>query len=530
MSKPSEWGAPLPSTLEPAGMVSVCLYIPDTLEYRSAFWGQLWQLGNAWFWEQSDKADERRQVAAQVWRQALSMAVDGYMMGDGCGGMVEFQFTEECGLEYRNDGGDWTPVTGWDDLAPACFQGPPGADGSDGAAPEIRVYDGYIQWRLEGSVDWINLISVDDLMGDTGPQGPPGDTGLQGPPGETGAQGPPGDCDCTGGIEETFGEDGDGKRCDIASYFVDLILPDLVEQALNFSDTAATLSGFVSLVLGIVSAVGGPAGLAFAAGAASILAALFALDSGLIRDELTIGFWEDVRCRLRCVIPDNGVIDAAVQEEMALAVESITGSLQATTTVAGVIRAMAPGFIAQAGLLGSLYAGDCALCDDCPEEPEGEWCMTFDFSQSAQGWHSLNSPGSGWEGGYIAGVGFRCPVNRGLQIAPNFDAQIGQPTNWDIVGIQVNSNVSQFNLGGGGSWWTSGSNPGTFGKTGITTNVPRIVEPPNDLTASPPRRPIVVMPTVYLSGEQKTITSVTIWGDGPNPFINPGNPMGEECG
>lgn len=89
MSAPSDWGAPLPENLEPIGVVSVCIDIPDAPEYRQAFWGQLWQLGNAWFWEQQNRADERRQVAAQLWRNTLSPAMDRYLNGEQCGGDMD---------------------------------------------------------------------------------------------------------------------------------------------------------------------------------------------------------------------------------------------------------------------------------------------------------------------------------------------------------------------------------------------------------------------------------------------------------
>lgn len=45
--------------------------IPDALEYRAAFWGQVWQLGEERFWEQRSPSDERNVIAAQMWRDLL---------------------------------------------------------------------------------------------------------------------------------------------------------------------------------------------------------------------------------------------------------------------------------------------------------------------------------------------------------------------------------------------------------------------------------------------------------------------------
>ena len=40
--------------------------------------------------------------------------------------------------------------------------------GSDGREIELRNHEGYIQWRYVGDEDWKNLISLDELMGETG--------------------------------------------------------------------------------------------------------------------------------------------------------------------------------------------------------------------------------------------------------------------------------------------------------------------------------------------------------------------------
>lgn len=62
----------------------------------------------------------------------------------------------------------------------------------------VRVDGDYIQWQLEGSDSWKNLLSVDevkDMLGESykGDAGAKGDTGAQGEKGEQGAKGEKGD-------------------------------------------------------------------------------------------------------------------------------------------------------------------------------------------------------------------------------------------------------------------------------------------------------------------------------------------------
>lgn len=58
------------------------------------------------------------------------------------------------------------------------------------APVEMRVQDGYIQYRSGG--DWQTLMAVDELKGEKGDKGEPGPAGPKGEKGDTGAQGTPG--------------------------------------------------------------------------------------------------------------------------------------------------------------------------------------------------------------------------------------------------------------------------------------------------------------------------------------------------
>jgi len=61
--------------------------------------------------------------------------------------------------------------------------GPAGPAGADGTPVELRATTSYIQWRLEGSDAWTNLVSLTSITGPRGPQG------VQGPAGSPGAAG-----------------------------------------------------------------------------------------------------------------------------------------------------------------------------------------------------------------------------------------------------------------------------------------------------------------------------------------------------
>ena len=58
-------------------------------------------------------------------------------------------------------------------------QGDPGAAGADGLPVELQSNDPYLQWRVSGDPDWINLIALTEItgpQGETGPAGPAGYT------------------------------------------------------------------------------------------------------------------------------------------------------------------------------------------------------------------------------------------------------------------------------------------------------------------------------------------------------------------
>lgn len=84
--------------------------------------------------------------------------------------------------------------------------------GGGAGSMELRVADGYIQYSTDGGRTWKSLISVAELKGADGSQGPKGDTGATGEKGDTGATGPHGETGPAGpqGPAGAPGKDGAG--------------------------------------------------------------------------------------------------------------------------------------------------------------------------------------------------------------------------------------------------------------------------------------------------------------------------------
>jgi hypothetical protein len=207
-----------------------------------------------------------------------------------------------------------------------------------------------------------------DVTADEGGEGPAGPAGPTGPAGPAGPAGPTGECIDCGQPAETPGEDTYDKKCNIASYLVDLVLPDLVDQTLDQQELAGSVSALLSFVLGVVATIAaGPAGFAIGSGIAGIIATLFAVDNATIRAELDAQYWEDVRCRLLGSVPLDGILTPAALEDMALSVENIANKPNMNQFLPALLRNFTGGFAAQVSVLGALYEGDCSLCpvEDC---------------------------------------------------------------------------------------------------------------------------------------------------------------------
>lgn len=122
----------------------------------------------------------------------------------------------------------------------------------------------------------------------------------------------------------TPGADGAVKRCNIASFLTEILLPDAMESSLSAKETLSSVSGFFSVLLGIFAsfATGGTAILLFSASGGTALGnLLLGMDAGNVRLQLTNQFWLDVKRQLFCALPDDGVLTQAVLESVAQAIE-----------------------------------------------------------------------------------------------------------------------------------------------------------------------------------------------------------------
>lgn len=254
--------------------------------------------------------------------------------------------------------------------------------------------------------------------GATGPQGEQGPQGIQGLPGPKGEKGDAADCaDCPSNDfpEETPGDDGSGKRCGVATYMAENIIPSISDDVINQLAIAGTAADLVTALLGIaVIASGGTAIAVFAAGGATVLTSLFGVDITLLEAELDTAFWIEAKCRWYCEIPDDGILTPGVIEACAQATLQIQDKPRATAHVAGILRALSEEMRGYISVIGAQTTG---VCDcDCGEE----WCFELDFTEANQGWQIENAAGR-----YITGQGWAQSNTPGS----NDNVQISEPGN-----------------------------------------------------------------------------------------------------
>lgn len=187
-------GYKLPEVVDPPRKC-LLLYIPDTQEHRTAFWGQLSALGHWWTWERD--ATRKGRLIAQTWQDVLDNALTNFS-NDLCGeGIVIYPTPEyldnESGvfLRWRYPDDSTTPYS-----------------------PNLRGEQG--EQGIQG---------IQGIQGGQGAQGAQGIQGIQGIQGVQGVQGVPGqDCDCT---PETFSTippaefNSSANVCAAAVYMVD---------------------------------------------------------------------------------------------------------------------------------------------------------------------------------------------------------------------------------------------------------------------------------------------------------------------
>lgn len=160
---PAKWA--LPETIDPATTKCYQINVPDDPAHIAAFRGALLGLASAYNWA-DDPAHKAKDVAA-VWRDILDNHLEF-----GCEGNMQLRAcTDGCGLEYSNDGINWTcvDISGcieniWDEkLAQAFDDGVLGQNGNQGSpeAPPTGVECRTFHVVLQGKDLWHCPIPVE---------------------------------------------------------------------------------------------------------------------------------------------------------------------------------------------------------------------------------------------------------------------------------------------------------------------------------------------------------------------------------
>lgn len=173
------------------------------------------------------------------------------------------------------------------------------------------------------------------------------------------------------------------KRCDVASYYADLMLPSYmaeivttIEQTSNNKDALSALIGFAVAVTGIIftpltagtsalAALGYIfAGFAVAETFGELSAMVSEADAASVENEMTPQFWQDVKCKIYCILPNDGIVTPDVQQDIADNVETLTASYpNAIPILAESIRQFSIEAIGRFNIFGALYDGsNCDLC------------------------------------------------------------------------------------------------------------------------------------------------------------------------
>lgn len=295
---------------------------------------------DAWLGSDAD-IDAARQQMEQLFFQ-LATAQD--CEGKGTNPVnLHFRFNG-CDLEYSLDAGlTWQPVSGWSTGASDCFAGEDGQDGAPGPAGQ------------------------DGAPGEMGPVGPPG------PPGPAGAT----------EYIEIPGPDGASKRCNVASYYAEVLLPDLMAAVLsakssgetytevtanlmNLTSRVAVVTGGALTVLmgvasgGIFTFAGAVMGLI--GGSASLGDLVYNADREAVEAGLTNAFWQSVKCAIYSALGDDGLFTLPVRDSVAGVIEQMDGGGVTAPIVAQALRALQPDVIQQVAYLAGMYDGSCGAC------------------------------------------------------------------------------------------------------------------------------------------------------------------------
>ena len=279
--------------------------------------------------------------------------------------------------------GVWTPLSGWrliSDVVPEI------SGARDGNVALTSTLFKLAQVGLIDNNTTVGTRPVDGTQGPsgaTGTQGPSGATGATGAPGPSGATGAPGPSGATGapgpsgqaGVSATSGANGDAKRCGVATYLTDVILPDLVNGLLNNLDNGANAAQIAIGSFGLGAAVFSAGVSAIAASGVVLFLELVNIDTALVRAEITNSFYEIVRCAIYESLANDGLLTQSVTTSAANLIDARASSLNARATINPILRALSDEARNEIAVIGALTAG--GNCNACVQNNTPPLCTSF---------------------------------------------------------------------------------------------------------------------------------------------------------
>lgn len=264
---------------------------------------------------------------------------------------------EGCTLQQSADGLNWTDVY---DLT-LCL-----GEGVDGASAEMRLHEGWIQWRQsDNDPTWTNLVSLTSITGPQGaqgiqgPQGIQGTTGsqgpqgIQGPTGATGATGPQGPAGASNDYDIT--PTGVDALCNAAAFIIGKVRAMIVEIQTDLATLTPSeiLEAFLGLGGWKASALNQLIGL-IQSGSSGLLAAFDAAA-------------DDLKCELYNFELDKQVFITWVNTQ------SYSSALKNAITYALNAAADEGNYSLWATVGSTKTDADCDPCNEEPEPPGTNW-------------------------------------------------------------------------------------------------------------------------------------------------------------
>ena len=398
--------------------------------------------------------------------------------------VVQFQFTDDCLLQYSTDGGDtWTTVPGWASFAPDCFTGPEGPEGPEGPAgpaPTFRMDGCNLQYSTDGGDTWTTVSGWGSFTQDCLPPGVPANP---------------------------LDSDTDTLACSIAAYFASEVINAGIQHVLDEINDSKTLVQTVQSLLALGFLIDVPIALGLELGTLA-----FNVIQGLNLTDLQTGlsdstYFGDVMCAIFTVIQSDGMITADNWAAVQAAIGAVTAPNAATgSAVSSYVDSMS---YATAGYLqqqGPIYEGDCSGC--------GTFAHDWDFLTALGAW---TFPfGSGNDGHWTSGTGIVADNDSGtwwIEIEITFAART-------ITTVEGTLNEASNGMSGAAGCWVKYYSGATLLRTGaININGPILGGNFADAaTVTGVDKLRIRYRNVNASGFATEITSIAVHGDGSDPF------------